>query len=67
MKLTGRSRYAHYKSFLGTPKLVLQVEEEFLHTENCGTYVDSRTAVRWRDATVADLSEWMVKDMTRKD
>lgn len=57
MALTGKQRFR--TNWRG--KLILQVQENYTATENCGPFIDCYPAKRWRDATVQDLN---VKDMS---
>lgn len=57
MRLTGRTRHRSERSW-GKERLVLQVEETWVHSQDLGGsgYYDDETRVQWRDATTADLT-----------
>lgn len=55
-QLTGRSRYRNQKLMFGKIVFVLQVEEKYIYTTNCGGYIEDEETVRWRDATTEDLT-----------
>jgi 1,2-phenylacetyl-CoA epoxidase catalytic subunit len=57
MRLTGRTRFRAQQRAFGPAKMVLQVEEEGIHTSSTGGHVESEVRRRWRDATVEDLTE----------
>lgn len=58
-----RTRYIHYKPLFGKPMLVLQIEETTTIHYNAGPSVEWTDVVRWRNATVEDLSAFAVADM----
>ena len=55
MKLTGRTRMRVAKKWFNDHMLVIQVEEEYSHAENFGSYIDVERRTRWRDARVTDI------------
>lgn len=59
--LTGRKRLRHYKTWLGLPKLILQVE--YIDTYTDPQFFDTHKSLLWRDATVEDISELFVRDL----
>ncbi len=55
-ELTGRVRLRLDSSVRKLPKLVLQVERKYLHTDNIGGQINTEWVRDWRDAVVGDLT-----------
>ena len=55
--MTGRTRYREQKRIFRSSLLVLQVEVECERFVCHGPMVDVEEYIKWRDATVEDLSE----------
>lgn len=55
MSPTGRWRHRSERRW-GRERLILQIEERFLHTFYGSGMIDSDWATRWRDAETSDLA-----------
>lgn len=55
-RLTGKKRFRPLTRWAGAPLLVLQVEETYTHCEWVSGAADTERCVRWRDATLEDVS-----------